>query len=105
MINKNNKNSKKASINIREEFGQDYTTREAGERLRLLILDAFGRDAVVEIDFSGVKVASASFFDEAFAKLALEGWNREDFYRRLSYIHLHHMDEKLLEQVCKVRFG
>lgn len=88
------------TINIREEFKEDYTTRIAGERLRNMILNS--KEKII-LNFSEIKIASASFFDEGIAKLALEGWTTQKLRELVAFEHLYSMDQKLLEQVCKAR--
>ena len=86
---------------IKENFKEDYTTRPAGERLRDIILE---NEELIEIDFSEVKVASASFFDEAFAKLISEyNWKKIDFDTRVKFLNLYKHDLSLLNQVCQTR--
>lgn len=81
-------------INIRREFASDFISREAGERLRQLILEAAEGDNSIEIDFGGKIIASTSFFDEGFAKLAEYGWTREKLF---SIIKLKNINERDLE--------
>lgn len=87
-------------IKIKEHFIDDYTSREAGEKLRQLILH---NPKPIEIDFSELKIASASFFDEGLAKLAQEGWDSKMFNASLRLIGLFTLDAKLLIQTCHHR--
>lgn len=88
-------------IKIKDEFSDDYTTRPAGERLRELILSS---DSKVTIDFEGVKMASTSFFDEAFGKLAKDhAWKAMDFKEKIELLNLYKHDQTLLRQVCQMR--
>ena len=66
-------------INIKKEFSSDHTTRQAGERLRAMIVGAKNR---VTLDFDGLKIASASFFDEGIGKLKQEGWTEKDLQEK-----------------------
>ncbi len=86
-------------IIIKNDFKSDYTTREAGEKLRRMILENQGE---IQIDFEGVKVASASFFDESFAKLYLEN-GQQNWTDRVQLINLNKFDQKLFDQVCSAR--
>lgn len=88
------------NILIKEEFKDDFTTRVAGERLRKLILSA---DEAITLDFSDLKIASASFFDEGLAKLVEEGWKKVNFEEKLILKNIYKMDLKLLVSTCKVR--
>lgn len=88
-------------IKIKENFSNDYTTREAGERLRKMIVSSKEK---VTLDFNGIKIASSSFFDEGIAKLLTnEGWNQQKFETMLTVINIYKMDEELLALVCKDR--
>lgn len=94
---------KKTKIAIRDDFREDWISRAAGERLRLMILQAALERGVVEIDFKDVTVASTSFFDEGIAKLALEGWSRGDFDKRVVLRNVNPRDERVLAKMCAYR--
>ena len=84
-------------INIREQFSADFVTRAAGERLRLMILEAAGSGEVIEIDFSGLMIASTSFFDEGFAKLSEAGWTAQKLKAVVVFKNIHPRDREILE--------
>ena len=90
-------------INIKENFPNDYISREAGEKLREEILKYSKEKEAIHIDFNQVQIASTSFMDEAFAKLALEGWTEKEFNQRVRLENMDSRDEKVLKQVCKYR--
>lgn len=90
-------------IVIKEKFAQDYISREAGERLRLMILEADDAQEQIEIDFEGVTIASTSFFDEGVAKLALEGWTQEKFKERVLMKKMNPRDLGVMEHMCRYR--
>ncbi len=90
-------------IEIKKEYTQDHVTRVAGERLRKAILESQKLGESIEIDFSGLKIASTSFFDEAIAKLAEEGWNETTFSKFVKLKGIHRLDLKVLKQVCEYR--
>jgi hypothetical protein len=90
-------------VSIKKEFSQDYITRVAGERLRNLILEAHQDNQSIEVDFTGVVVASTSFFDESIAKLAEEGWDRAMLEKFVTLKGLNKMDNEVLQRVCKYR--
>ena len=87
-------------ILIKEEFQDDFTTRIAGERLRKKILSV--QEKII-LDFEGLKIASASFFDEGIAKLSEEGWNSDDVENKVHFLNLFKKDQELLRIVCKDR--
>ena len=88
------------NIFIRETFKNDYTTRDAGEKLRHMILLSKKK---IMLDFSDIKIASASFFDEGIAKLSLEGWDSKKLNDQLEFKNLFKLDQELLQQVCSAR--
>lgn len=90
-------------IIIKREFEKDHISRVAGERLRHLIDEAYRGKKPISIDFSGVIIASTSFFDEGFAKLTLLGWNGERFKRWVRLEGMNARDQKVMLQVCKFR--
>ena len=87
-------------IKIKQNFENDFTTRIDGEKLRNIILETTGN---IEIDFIDVKVASASFFDEAIAKLIDYGFDSHKVKEKIKFKNLYEMDKLLLKQVCKQR--
>ena len=88
---------------LKQEYSQDYVTRVSGERLRNAILDSYKIGEPIEIDFSGLKIASTSFFDESIGKLAEEGWNEKTLIQFVKLKNIHRLDLKVLIQVCKYR--
>jgi hypothetical protein len=91
------------TISIAQDFKDDYITREAGERLRSIILREVKEKGAVEIDFTRIIVGSTSFFDEAFAKLIDHDWTRKDLTEKLILKNLNANDKKVLDWACKER--
>ncbi|GEM_PF-632299 len=89
-------------IIIKDLFPHDWVTREAGEKLRLMIINALVEKKKLEVDFSGMRIASVSFFDEGLAKLKLEklplGWQEY-----LTVCNLNEWDKEVLQIVSKQR--
>ena len=88
------------TIVIKEKFANDYTTRQAGERLKSIIMESSGK---IELDFIELKVASTSFFDEAIGKLSEEGNSGKEILKKIVISHIHELDYELLSQVCQSR--
>ena len=86
-------------IIIKEIFSKDYVTREAGERLRQMITQS---SEVIILDFSNIKVASTSFFDEAFAKL-IDEKEQKNWKEIIKIINMNEFDKKLLVQITQYR--
>ncbi|HLG20069.1 MAG TPA: STAS-like domain-containing protein [Bdellovibrionota bacterium] len=93
-----------AVVLIRREFSSDHITRQAGERLRQLILDFANKGESIVIDFSGVTIASTSFLDEGLAKLADDGWSAEIVNQKITLKNIHARDRDLLRQLSLDRW-
>lgn len=90
-------------VYLKDDFRQDYISRAAGERLRRMIQNAAEASDTIEIDFKEVIVASTSFFDEGFAKLALEGWDKNRFEQVVKLKNLNPRDAKVMDKMCAYR--
>lgn len=88
---------------IRDEFQKDYISRQAGERLRNLILSALEKDKKIELDFSGMIVGSVSFFDEGIAKLIDHEINSSKFKSNVKLTSIDSKDRNLLQSLCQKR--
>lgn len=92
------------TIEIKKEFRSDYITREAGERLRQQIVEAVRNSQTVTVDFLDIVVASTSFLDEAFSKLAdVKEVEAKDVERYLVIKNLDPRDKQVLDTVSKLR--
>lgn len=91
------------NINIRQDFANDFISREAGERLRNIILEATKNDSPIEIDFAGKIIASAAFFDEGFAKLTEHGWTKEKMLSLIKFKGTYKRDMQVLEDLFNKR--
>jgi glycine cleavage system pyridoxal-binding protein P len=87
-------------IIIKDMFKDDYTTRIAGEKLRKMIGKTTEK---MILDFSNIKIASASFFDEGIAKLGEENWDSNKVNALLVFENLFKRDKELLKSVCENR--
>lgn len=90
-------------IIIGQMFKNDYISRVAGEKLRTLISEAYQKKEAVTLDFSGVIIASTSFFDEGIAKLALEGWDGQRLKTWVLFEGMNPRDRKVMKKVCEFR--
>lgn len=87
-------------IIIKEKFKNDFTTRDAGENLRNIILNS---NEKVTLDFLDLKIASASFFDEGIGKLSSHGWTQDDYNTKLEIINIFSKDYLLLKKILSMR--
>jgi hypothetical protein len=90
-------------IIIKEEFKKDYISREAGEKLREIILVAIKNQEKITLDFADLIIASTSFFDEGIAKLVNEKIKPEEFNEFVTIKDINRNDQKVLDQVTKYR--
>lgn len=90
-------------ILIKEFFKEDYISRVAGEKLRLLIVQAINKKDLLVLDFSELVIASTSFFDEGVAKLTEEKISVQDFFKYVEFKNLNKNDEKVLKKVTDYR--
>ena len=91
------------TIVIKNDFSEDHITRIAGEKLRFQILGADAKKEKIIIDFSGVCIASTSFFDEGFAKLTEAGWTLKDLETKIILKNIDPNDRRLLSKMCQNR--
>lgn len=90
-------------IPIKDQFKDDYITRAAGERLRTMIVQAQQSQQQIEIDFSGIKIGSTSFFDEGIAKLKEAGWTIKQFEAAVRISGIAKSDRRILDEMCRMR--
>jgi hypothetical protein len=57
----------------------------------------------LKIDFEGLKIASTSFFDEGFAKLADEGWTSEKLASLVTLKNIYPRDKEILDDLFSRR--
>jgi len=94
---------KMKTIQIKKDFASDYISRVAGERLREIILKESSIKTPLTLNFKDLKIASTSFFDEAFAKLTDEGWDWKDLLKRVHLKNIYKKDLELLSYMCTQR--
>lgn len=90
-------------IVLKKEFRDDHITRAAGERLRHAILAVTNAGDKIEIDFDGLKIASTSFLDEGFAKLADEGWTSDKLASFVTLKNIYPRDKEILDDLFSRR--
>ncbi len=90
-------------INIIERCGKNVVTRDDGKTVHDLIIDQWDRAEKIKIDFGNVLVASVSFFDEIFGKLAFEH-DRNELTAKLQFVNIQEFDRALLNDIIGSRF-
>ncbi len=82
-------------ITIKDSFFNDFKTREAGEKLRQMILIHLKTEDVIELDFSQIEIASISFIDEFLVKLFTVEKIRPKDWSKLKIVNMNTFDKKL----------
>ncbi len=90
-------------INLKEKCVKKTITREDGELIYKIISDAWNSESKIVIDFSNILIASVSFLDEAFGKLAFDHM-LEDLKKRLSFENMEDYDRALLNDILISRY-
>ena len=91
------------NINLKERCGKQTITREDGEQINKLIVDAWDRESKITIDFSNILIASVSFLDEAFGKLTFN-YAKDHLKQKLSFDNLEAYDRALLNDIILSRY-
>jgi hypothetical protein len=91
-----------ARIIISEHFKGSRVTRGDGEGLRALIDEHWNDSEPLILDFSGLRIASASFFDESLGVLA-EQHPLDELTRRVRVENIDPADRKLLNHIVLTR--
>jgi len=91
------------TINVPEICGADTISRDAGRKVRELILSGWHHDTIALI-FGGKTVGSVSFFDEAIGLLLKRGGRSiEEVRKKLKFPDLTPADRTLLDYVVTTR--
>ncbi len=90
-------------IDLKKKCSKKTITREDGGLLYALILEAWDKEEKVIIDFSNILIASVSFLDEAFGKLAFR-FSSEDLKQKMSFTNIEKYDRALLNDILISRY-
>ena len=90
-------------INLKKERGTQTITREDGLVIAKKLMKAIEEGDKVVIDFDNILIASVSFFDEAFGKLAFK-YSRETLVKKLSFKNIEEYDRALLNDILISRY-
>jgi hypothetical protein len=89
-------------ININSYCEKNVVTREDGKKVHDYIVSKWVDSEKIEIDFGNVLIASVSFFDEIFGKLAFE-YTRNELTSKLQPVNMQEFDRALLNDILKSR--
>lgn len=89
-------------INIKGISKKKTVTRDEGEKIQKILNEAWDKEDKFVVDFDNLLVASVSFLDEAFGKLALRH-NREVLQKKLIFENMVEYDRALLNDILYSR--
>jgi len=90
-------------IILKDMCAKQTITRNDGEVIFRMIKDAWDREDKINIDFGNILIASVSFLDEAFGKLAFD-YSKEFLTQKLSFNNMEEYDRALLNDILISRY-
>jgi ABC-type phosphate transport system auxiliary subunit len=90
-------------VNINDVCDKRTVTRDDGEKINEVLRKNWNKVKTFEIDFDNLLVASVSFLDEAFGRLALEH-TKETLQEKLRFENIQEYDRALLNDILSSRF-
>ena len=90
------------NVNITTVCGKNIVTREEGHKVLRLILELWEQGKPIVIDFDNVTIASVSFIDEIFGKLAFQ-YPLAELSSRIKVKNIQEFDRALLNDIVKSR--
>jgi len=90
-------------INLKEICGKQTITRKDGQIINDMIVDAWEKEDKITIEFSNILIASVSFLDEAFGKLAFK-YPKDILVKKLSFENMEEYDRALLNDILISRY-
>ncbi len=94
--------AEKAEIDIEQISGKKTVSREDGRIVYEKIKRLWNRSDRITINFANLLIASVSFMDEAFGKLASE-YSQEELKRKLAFENINQYDRALLNDIISSR--
>jgi hypothetical protein len=85
-------------IDIQEVCGKKTVTRDEGQVINKILTEQWDKADQFQLDFGNLLIASVSFIDEAFGKLAL-CHTSEDLQQKLVFKNMVPYDRKLLNDI------
>jgi hypothetical protein len=91
------------TINLKEKCGKQTISRQDGRVVADLIFNGLKEYETITIDFDNIMIASVSFLDEAFGKLAFQ-YSKETLKKRLAFEKIDKYDRALLNDILLSRY-
>ena len=79
-------------------------TRNDGEKIQKILSENWNKENIIEVNFDNVLVASVSFLDQAFGKLALQH-TKVEIQKKLIFKKMAEYDRALLNDILRSRFS
>ena len=90
-------------IDLKKICKKQTVTRKEGEQIKNLISDSWEKESEIVIDFNNISIASVSFLDEAFGKLAFD-YPKENLREKLTFANIEEYDRALLNDILISRY-
>jgi len=90
-------------INLKDKCGKQTITREDGQVINDMIVQAWDIEERIVIDFSNILIASVSFLDEAFGKLSFY-FPKDILIKKLYFDNIQDYDRALLNDIFISRY-
>ncbi len=90
-------------INLKDKCGKQTITRKDGKVINQIIIESWGKENKIIIDFNNILIASVSFLDEAIGKLAFE-YPKKELTEKLSLKDIVDYDKSLLNDILISRY-
>jgi hypothetical protein len=90
-------------LNINVFCGKNVVTRDDGKKVYDLIIAEWDKNDKIKIDFGNVLIASVSFIEEIFGKLALQ-FARSDVQSKIQIDNIQDFDKALVNDILISRF-
>ena len=91
-------------IDLRDICLKRAVTGEDGQKILKVIEDSWDQEEKITVDFNNILVASVSFFDEAFGKLASK-YPVNMLKEKLTFLNIDNYDRALLNAILSSRYG
>ncbi|MFA5832157.1 MAG: STAS-like domain-containing protein [Bacteroidota bacterium] len=89
-------------INIIDICGKNVVSRDDGKKVHDLIKDYWNTSQKIKINFGNILIASVSFFDEIFGRLAFE-YSRSELTSKIDVENIQDFDRALLNDILRSR--
>lgn len=90
-------------INLKAVRGKQTVSREDGLVIANRLIKAMEKEDNIVIDFDNILIASVSFFDEAFGKLAFK-YPKDVLVKKLAFENIEPFDRALLNDILISRY-